>query len=123
MKPGLRTRVAKPAGNHDRHGAPEPDHSWTVPGRADRGARKPAHLTAREQQVLALMCQGLSNKAIARRLGIAPSTVKVHVSKIFRTLNVSTRLGAVLRSRCWESLDESPGHNHHEHPGPHGRHR
>jgi DNA-binding NarL/FixJ family response regulator len=65
-------------------------------------------LTPRELQVLHLLCQGLSNKAIGRRLGIALATVKVHVGNILRALDVSTRLEAVLLARCWELVHE-PG--------------
>jgi DNA-binding NarL/FixJ family response regulator len=71
------------------------------------------HLTPREMQVLALICEGLSNKAIGRHLSISPSTVKVHVSKILRALNVSTRLQAILVTQCWNLLEERM--NHHEH--------
>jgi len=49
--------------------------------------------------VLALMCEGLPNKLIARRLNIASGTVKVHVAHIFRALNVSSRLQAVIAAR------------------------
>jgi DNA-binding NarL/FixJ family response regulator len=70
------------------------------------------HLTPREMQVLALICEGLSNKAIGRHLSISPSTVKVHVSKILRALNVSTRLQAILVTQCWNLLEERM--NHHE---------
>lgn len=54
------------------------------------------HLTRREHEVLALLCEGASNKVIARRLRISSATVKVHVSNIFRALQVSNRLQAVL---------------------------
>ncbi len=57
------------------------------------------HLTARQREVLALLCEGLSNKHIARRLGIAGGTVKVHVSGILRALEVTTRLGALVAAR------------------------
>jgi DNA-binding NarL/FixJ family response regulator len=59
-------------------------------------------LTPREREVLTLLCQGLSNKAISRRLDIAVATVKVHVGNILRALDVSTRLEAVLLARCWD---------------------
>ena len=81
------------------------------------------HLTRREREVLALMCEGLSNKLIGRRLRIAPSTVKVHVSKILRVLNVSNRLQAVLVSRCWDLLDESYNHVERLNGSARGRHR
>ena len=58
-------------------------------------------LTAREREVLALLCEGLPNKLIARHLKISSGTVKVHISNIFRALNVSNRLQAVLIARCW----------------------
>ena len=53
-------------------------------------------LTARQLEVLALLCEGLQNKQIARRLNIAGATVKIHVANILRTLNVSNRLQAAL---------------------------
>ena len=53
-------------------------------------------LTERQLQVLALLCEGLQNKQIARRLNIAGATVKIHVANILRTLNVSSRLQAAL---------------------------
>jgi DNA-binding NarL/FixJ family response regulator len=54
-------------------------------------------LTPREQEILGLVAQGLSNRAIARRLGISDHTVKFHLSSIFGKLDVSTRTGAVRR--------------------------
>ncbi len=52
-------------------------------------------LTAREQEVLALVVEGASNPDIARRLGIAASTVKNHISSIFEKLGVTQRTEAV----------------------------
>jgi len=52
-------------------------------------------LTSREQQVLALVVEGASNGDIARRLGIAGSTVKNHISSIFEKLGVTQRTEAV----------------------------
>src|SRR5688500_12254723 len=63
-------------------------------------------LTPREREVLSLLCQGLSNKAIGRRLDIAVATVKVHVGNILRALDVSTRLEAVLLARCWDLVND-----------------
>jgi DNA-binding NarL/FixJ family response regulator len=49
-------------------------------------------LTAREAQVVALISEGLSNKAIAGRLHIATHTVKSHVRNIMKKLTLRTRL-------------------------------
>lgn len=61
-------------------------------GGADRG--QPAGLTARQAEVLALLQQGLSNKLIASRLGLAEGTVKNHVSALLRLLKASNRTQA-----------------------------
>ncbi len=54
-------------------------------------------LSARQQEVLALLCVGRSNKEIGRTLNLAESTVKVHVSAIFQALNVGNRTEAAFR--------------------------
>jgi DNA-binding NarL/FixJ family response regulator len=48
-------------------------------------------LSVREREVLRNMVAGLSNKAVASRLGIQPATVKVHLMKIFQKLGVRSR--------------------------------
>jgi DNA-binding NarL/FixJ family response regulator len=53
-------------------------------------------LSDREKQVLRLVAAGLANKQIARRLGIAESTVKVHTGNIFRRIGVTDRTSAAL---------------------------
>ena len=53
-------------------------------------------LTAREQQVLELVEQGLRNKEIARELGIRPGTVKIHLKHIFEKTGVHGRYGLAL---------------------------
>jgi DNA-binding NarL/FixJ family response regulator len=58
----------------------------------------PAVLTARELQVLQLLVEGASNKAIARRLGITPHTVKFHVAAIAGKLGASGRTDAVAKA-------------------------
>ena len=58
-------------------------------------------LTPRQLEVLALLCEGLPNKLISRRLDIAAGTVKVHIASILRELGVSSRLQAVVAAqRC-----------------------
>lgn len=52
-------------------------------------------LSARQQCILGLIASGLSNKEIARSLGISPETVKTHVATIFLKLGVERRAQAV----------------------------
>ncbi|OBT06971.1 hypothetical protein A9267_13910 [Shewanella sp. UCD-FRSSP16_17] len=47
--------------------------------------------TKKEQQVLSLVCQGLSNEQIAANLSISINTVKMHIQNIFKKTNVSSR--------------------------------
>jgi DNA-binding NarL/FixJ family response regulator len=54
-------------------------------------------LTAREIQVVELLAEGLSNKAIAVRLGISDQTVKFHVASILGKLGAANRTDAVRR--------------------------
>jgi len=56
-------------------------------------------MTAREREVLALVAAGLSNKLIARRLGITEATVKAHLTHIYRRIGVDSRVQAALWAR------------------------
>jgi len=65
-------------------------------------------LTQRQADVLALLVQGKPNKIISRELGLAPGTVKIHVTAILRKLKVSNRTQAALTaSRFAASAAES----------------
>ena len=55
-------------------------------------------LSGREQDVLRLLAEGRSNRAIARQLGLSEATVKGHVSRVLNKLNASSRLEAVVRA-------------------------
>ena len=55
-----------------------------------------AGLSEREREVLALLVEGLPNKLIARRLEISEKTVKSHLTRIFRELDVTDRTQAAL---------------------------
>lgn len=71
----------------------------TSHGKIAIDAEHPIKLTARQHEILALLSQGQSNKEIGLRLGIAEITVKMHVSAMFRILNVVNRTQAVLAVR------------------------
>jgi DNA-binding NarL/FixJ family response regulator len=60
------------------------------------GIRPPSLLTDREEEVLDLLRQGMSNREIAQTLWIAQSTAKVHVRHIFEKLGVRSRTEAAL---------------------------
>jgi DNA-binding CsgD family transcriptional regulator len=58
-------------------------------------ARPPGRLTDREREVLEWVAAGVSNKGIARRLGVSPNTVKFHIATLLAKLGASTRAEAV----------------------------
>lgn len=80
IDPSMAARAADTAARMQR------DEFW--PG-ARRG------LTQRESEILALVVNGLSNRAIATKLIIGDETVKTHLSSIYRKLGVGDRTGAV----------------------------
>jgi two-component system, NarL family, nitrate/nitrite response regulator NarL len=72
---------------------------------ADRRPGAPSCLTLREQQVIALVDNGLSNKDIAQRLGIELSTVKNHIHNILSKLHTTRRGQAAASVRLTPSAD------------------
>ena len=57
----------------------------------------PIHsLSPREREILVLIAQGASNQELARELGIAEATVKIHVQHILRKLNLTSRVQAAV---------------------------
>jgi DNA-binding NarL/FixJ family response regulator len=53
-----------------------------------------ARLSAREWEVMELLAEGLSTEAVAGRLFLSPTTVRVHVSSVLRKLRVKDRQSA-----------------------------
>jgi DNA-binding NarL/FixJ family response regulator len=80
----------------------------TRPSFDGRQAR-PIRLTPRELEVLSLLCEGLPNKLISRRLEISAATVKCHISRILTELGVSSRLQAVVAASRSGLLDDHRG--------------
>ena len=64
----------------------------------DRPSEPDLPLTPRELDVLALIAEGASNKAIARRLGISVHTVKFHIASLFDKLDAEGRTEAVAQA-------------------------
>lgn len=58
-----------------------------------------ASLTSKQAEVLDLVAQGMSNRQIARRLGISEKTVKTHLTSVYATLGVTDRVQAALWAR------------------------
>jgi DNA-binding NarL/FixJ family response regulator len=94
----LRDRVATRAVAYTSADKPGTEHA--TPG--DLG------LTPRQSEVLFLILQGKSAKAICRDLSLSSSTVKIHTSAALRALNVTTRTQAVIAAgRMGLRFDES----------------
>ena len=76
-----------------------------APGHPPRPEALPNTLTPREQAVLACLGEGLSNQQIARRLHIAETTVKTHVSRVLSKLGVLSRVQAAI---IWSANRQLP---------------
>ena len=80
----------------------------TKDSQADQSA-----LSQRETDVIRELSRGLSNKLIARKLGLSSPTVKFHVNNIFRKFRVHKRAAAVAEAhRRGIALSENHGHSH-----------
>lgn len=58
-----------------------------------------AGLSMREREVLQLLAQGLSNKALARSLGVSENTIKTHLANVYAKLGVGKRTEALAAAR------------------------
>jgi DNA-binding CsgD family transcriptional regulator len=75
----------------------EPADAVLVAG-GERAMDRDVALTPREFDVLALLAEGASNKAIARKLAISVHTVKFHISSLFDKLDAEGRTEAVAQA-------------------------
>lgn len=72
-----------------------------APGAAGATPGRPAGpLTGRQVEVLRCLGEGLSNKAIAHRMGVSEKTVKAHVTGVLRAMSAGDRVGAVQSARA-----------------------
>lgn len=75
------------------------DKEATVsPKEEARAGRPKMVLTPREKEILSILSTGCTNKEIAKALFISEKTVKSHLNSIFRKLNVTRRLQAILQA-------------------------
>jgi DNA-binding NarL/FixJ family response regulator len=111
LRAGISGFLAKTAGPAELHGA------LTAAARADGSifVEVPRHtllglsmprsvpaeqiLTAREVEILTCVANGSSNRDLAKELYIAEATVKRHLDRIFKKLDVNSRIGAINRAR------------------------
>jgi DNA-binding CsgD family transcriptional regulator len=75
----------------------EPADAVLVAG-GERAMDRDVALTPREFDVLALLAEGASNKAIARKLAISVHTVKFHIASLFDKLDAEGRTEAVAQA-------------------------
>lgn len=61
-------------------------------------------ITQREEQVLALLAAGKSNKEIAAKLGVSPNTVKTQIASLYQKLDVQRRTQAVQKAREFDLI-------------------
>jgi DNA-binding NarL/FixJ family response regulator len=108
LRPGLRDAGWDIATEADAAPASSPDNVDAIifasPERArpgplrDEPSDMTEPMTTREREVLALLAEGLPNKAIAGTLGISDQTVKFHVAAIIAKLGATNRTDAVRRA-------------------------
>ena len=60
-------------------------------GRRSAHQRLTQLLTTRERQIILLVAEGLSNKAVGRRLELSEGTVKIHLHNVYQKLQVNNR--------------------------------
>lgn len=73
----------------------DPEESSQVAGDMRRRYTNEYGLTARQMEVLKHLVNGLSNREISETMGLAEGTIKIHLSGLFHTLRVKSRLEAI----------------------------
>jgi len=78
---------------------PLPDTALTPPHRDELRTLATPQLTPRQCEVLDLLCEGLSNRAIAERMQVSEYTVRGHVQHLLTVLGVNSRSAALYKAR------------------------
>jgi DNA-binding NarL/FixJ family response regulator len=79
-------------------------------GRRSATERLTHLLTTRERQIILLVAEGLSNKAVGRRLDLSEGTVKIHLHNVYQKLQVNNRTSlAALAIAYRDALALPPG--------------
>ena len=94
--------------------ASEPGEPDGAPAGQDDADEEPSPFTGREQQVVRLLSQGLSDRAIADALHISPKTAEKHVGAVLRKTRTTSRTAAVVHTLTRGWLAEEPAHPHGE---------
>lgn len=82
----------------DAPGRREQERVAQVSQNADPCLQRVPDLTERQKEVVRYVCMGNSNKVIARKLGVAEATVKVHVRHVLKKFNASNRTQIAIRA-------------------------
>jgi DNA-binding NarL/FixJ family response regulator len=98
-EPLPRERAAQTLAEEASAGRLDPDAVTAIlkaAGYAPPRLERPAGLTEREAEVIAMLARGLQTKQVARALGISLKTADRHVQNAYRKIGVSTRAAATL---------------------------
>jgi DNA-binding NarL/FixJ family response regulator len=72
---------------------------WSALGEEDDASNRGiAELSPREYEVLELLSRGFGNREVAAKLGLSVETVKTHIERLYKRLDVTTRTDAVAKA-------------------------
>jgi len=83
----------------DTAGTVSPDQSRSVRGEGGESPDDAILLTMREQEVLSLLAEGLTNQEIADKIFLSPETIKRHIYNIYQKLDVHSRVTAIAKAQ------------------------
>ncbi len=73
---------------------------WNTATTSTETDRLAVTISTRQRDVLELLCQGETNRAIAHKLGVSESTVNVHIRNLMKMLNAHNRTQVVIFTRA-----------------------